>query len=39
MNRKLGVDDVFLEFDSTARKNYEDRVRTAQGVVEGVDNK
>jgi short-subunit dehydrogenase len=39
MNRKLGLDDVFLEFDSTARKNYEDRARTAQGVVEGADKK
>ncbi|KUH82099.1 SDR family oxidoreductase [Mycobacterium sp. IS-1556] len=35
MNRKLGLDNVFLEFDTTARKNYEDRARTAQGVVEG----
>ncbi|HEX2212927.1 MAG TPA: SDR family oxidoreductase [Mycobacterium sp.] len=37
MNRKLGLDNVFLEFDSTARKSYEDRARTAQGVVEGTD--
>ncbi|MEO3758798.1 SDR family oxidoreductase [Mycobacterium sp. B14F4] len=35
MNRKLGLDNVFLEFDTTARKSYEDRARTAQGVVEG----
>ena len=35
MNRKLGLDNVFLEFDTTARKNYEDRARAAQGVVEG----
>ncbi|KUI02674.1 SDR family oxidoreductase [Mycobacterium sp. IS-3022] len=35
MNRKLGLDNVFLEFDTTARKNYEDRARTAHGVVEG----
>lgn len=34
MNRKLGLDNVFLEFDTAARKNYEDRARTAQGVVE-----
>jgi NAD(P)-dependent dehydrogenase (short-subunit alcohol dehydrogenase family) len=37
MNKKLGLDNVFLEFDTTARKNYEDRARTAQGVVEGTD--
>ncbi|ULE34301.1 SDR family oxidoreductase [Mycobacterium sp. IDR2000157661] len=35
MNRKLGLDHVFLEFDTSARKGYEDRARTAQGVVEG----
>ena len=35
MNRKLGLDNAFLEFDAAARKNYEDRARTAQGVVEG----
>ncbi|OBG17630.1 short-chain dehydrogenase [Mycolicibacterium celeriflavum] len=34
MNRKLGLDNVFLEFDTTARKNYEDRARGAQGVIE-----
>ncbi len=34
MNRKLGLDNVFLEYDTTARKSYEDRARTAQGVVE-----
>ena len=39
MNRKLGLDNVFLEFDTSARKSYEDRARTAQGVVEGADNK
>lgn len=37
MNRKLGLDNVFLEFDTTARKNYENRARKAQGVVEGSD--
>lgn len=37
MNRKLGLDNVFLEFDTTARKSYEDRARAAQGVVEGTD--
>jgi short-subunit dehydrogenase len=34
MNRKLGLDRVFLDFDTTARKSYEDRARAAQGVVE-----
>ncbi|MCT7658667.1 SDR family oxidoreductase [Mycobacterium deserti] len=37
MNRKLGLDNVFLEFDTTARQNYEQRARGAQGVVEGQD--
>lgn len=37
MNRKLGLDNVFLEFDTTARKNYENRACKAQGVVEGSD--
>lgn len=37
MNRKLGLDNVFLEFDTTARKSYEDRARAAQGVVEGTE--
>ena len=35
MNRKLGLDDVFLDFDVAKRKAYEDRARAAQGVVEG----
>ncbi|MCV7155202.1 SDR family oxidoreductase [Mycolicibacterium pyrenivorans] len=35
MNRKLGLDNVFLEFDTAKRKNYEDRAQAAQGVVEG----
>ncbi|OBI80753.1 SDR family oxidoreductase [Mycobacterium sp. E740] len=34
LNNKLGLDRVFLDFDATARKNYEDRARSAQGVVE-----
>jgi NAD(P)-dependent dehydrogenase (short-subunit alcohol dehydrogenase family) len=38
MNRKLGLDRVFLDFDSTARKSYEQRAQAAQGVVEGPDN-
>jgi NAD(P)-dependent dehydrogenase (short-subunit alcohol dehydrogenase family) len=38
MNKKLGLDNVFLEFDTSARKSYEDRARAAQGVVEGQNN-
>jgi NAD(P)-dependent dehydrogenase (short-subunit alcohol dehydrogenase family) len=34
LNNKLGLDRVFLDFDTTARKEYEDRARAAQGVVE-----
>lgn len=34
LNNKLGLDRVFLDFDPSARKGYEDRARTAQGVVE-----
>lgn len=34
MNRKLGLDRAFLDFDKTARQSYEDRARAAQGVVE-----
>jgi NAD(P)-dependent dehydrogenase (short-subunit alcohol dehydrogenase family) len=37
LNRKLGLDRVFLDFDTTARENYEQRARAAQGVVEGPD--
>jgi NAD(P)-dependent dehydrogenase (short-subunit alcohol dehydrogenase family) len=37
LNRKLGLDRVFLDFDTTARQNYEQRARTAQGVVDGPD--
>nr|WP_090276057.1 SDR family oxidoreductase [Mycolicibacterium komanii]CRL69199.1 short-chain dehydrogenase [Mycolicibacterium komanii] len=34
LNNKLGLDRVFLDFDTSARKTYEDRARAAQGVVE-----
>jgi NAD(P)-dependent dehydrogenase (short-subunit alcohol dehydrogenase family) len=34
MNKALGLDTVFLEFDKTKRKAYEDRARAAQGVIE-----
>ena len=35
MNKRLGLDRIFLDFDTTARKGYEQRAQTAQGVVEG----
>ncbi|OBF31508.1 short-chain dehydrogenase [Mycobacterium sp. ACS1612] len=38
MNKRLGLDRVFLDFDRTARQGYEQRARAAQGVVEGSDN-
>ena len=34
MNRKLGLDSVFLDFDRTARQGYEDRAQSATGVIE-----
>ena len=34
LNKKLGLDTVFLEFDSAKRKSYEDRAQAAQGVIE-----
>lgn len=34
MNKALGLDNVFLEFDKAKRKAYEDRARAAQGVIE-----
>lgn len=34
MNKKLGLDDVFLEFDTAKRKAYEDRAQAAQGVID-----
>lgn len=34
LNRKLGLDDVFLSFDRTARQGYEDRAQSATGVIE-----
>ncbi|WP_111510364.1 SDR family oxidoreductase [Mycobacterium kyogaense] len=38
LNGKLGLDNVFLEFDQTKRAGYEQRAQSALGVVEGVDN-
>jgi short-subunit dehydrogenase len=34
LNKKMGNDRVFLEFDATARKSYEDRARSSTGVEE-----
>jgi short-subunit dehydrogenase len=34
LNKKMGNDAVFLNFDTTARRNYEDRAQHATGVVE-----
>lgn len=33
MNRRLGLDTVFLDFDSSARQGYEQRAQAALGVV------
>jgi len=35
LNKRLGLDRVFLDFDATARQGYEQRAQAAQGVVEG----
>ena len=37
LNKRLGLDTVFLDFDVKARQNYEQRAQAAQGVVEGPD--
>ncbi|MGU3501403.1 SDR family oxidoreductase [Mycobacterium sp. C31M] len=34
MNKALGLDTVFLDFDKSKRQAYEDRARAAQGVIE-----
>jgi len=34
LNKKMGNDTVFLNFDTTARRAYEDRAQHATGVVE-----
>jgi short-subunit dehydrogenase len=34
LNKKMGTDTVFLDFDRTERKQYEDRAQAAQGVLE-----
>jgi NAD(P)-dependent dehydrogenase (short-subunit alcohol dehydrogenase family) len=35
LNKKLGLDQVFLDFDATKRQGYEQRAQSALGVVEG----
>jgi NAD(P)-dependent dehydrogenase (short-subunit alcohol dehydrogenase family) len=37
LNKRLGLDTVFLDFDVNARQSYEQRARAAQGVVDGSD--
>jgi len=37
LNRKLGLDRVFLDFDTAARQTYERRAQSAQGVIEGTE--
>jgi short-subunit dehydrogenase len=34
LNKLMGTDTVFLNFDRTERKQYEDRAQAAQGVLE-----
>jgi short-subunit dehydrogenase len=34
LNKRLGLDRVFLDFDPKARQGYEQRAQDAQGVVE-----
>ncbi len=34
MNKLMGLDTVFLEFDAAKRQSYTDRAHAAQGVVE-----
>ncbi|MCV7289772.1 SDR family oxidoreductase [Mycolicibacterium wolinskyi] len=34
LNKKLGLDNVFLEFDAAKRKSYEDRAQAALGVID-----
>ena len=37
LNKQLGNDRVFLDFDPNARQHYEQRAQAAHGVVEGPD--
>jgi short-subunit dehydrogenase len=34
LQKRLGLNSVFLDFDSAARQNYEQRAQAARGVVE-----
>ena len=34
LSKRMGNDRVFLDFDARARQNYEDRARSATGVVD-----
>ena len=34
LNKRLGLDSVFLDFDPKARQSYEQRAQAALGVVE-----
>jgi len=34
LNKRLGLDTVFLDFDRSARQTYEHRAQAARGVVE-----
>ncbi|TDH55925.1 SDR family oxidoreductase [Mycobacterium eburneum] len=37
MNKRLGLDRIFLDVDNTARQAYEERAQHAQGVIEHQD--
>jgi hypothetical protein len=37
LSKQMGNDHVFLQFDTTARKAYEDRAQAAVGVLEKSD--
>lgn len=37
LNKRLGLDRIFLDFDTSARQSYEQRAQAAQGVVEEKD--
>ncbi|MBV8350459.1 MAG: SDR family NAD(P)-dependent oxidoreductase, partial [Mycolicibacterium sp.] len=37
LNKRLGLDRVFLDFDTSARKAYEDRAQHATGIIEHQD--
>ena len=37
LNKRLGLDSVFLTFDRDKRQSYEQRAQSAQGVVESPD--